>query len=140
MIAMMVLVGSIAVTTRAQSIRHRQMNASIPFQFNVGDKTLPAGEYTVHQLNPGSDVATLQIRSKDGSNSAVVQMISATRFRQESARLIFRRYGNRYFFAQAWVDLENSGLEAPKSRAERAARSEMAGIKAKTETVALRNR
>jgi hypothetical protein len=49
------------------------------------------------------------------------------------------RTGNHYFFAEAWVDGENSGLQVSKSRAERSAEREIAGM-AKIEAVALRNR
>jgi hypothetical protein len=115
-----------------------QLIANIPFQFSVGNKTLPAGEYTVRQVNPASDHAVLQLRSKDGSAGAMIQMGSVIGRAQENGKLIFRRYDNHYFFAQAWVDGENSGLQAARSRAERATEREMAGINAKTESVALR--
>ncbi len=137
MIAMIILVGSMAVAAQAQTGGRTQLIANIPFQFSVGKKTLPAGEYTVRQVNPASDHAVLQLRSKDGSAIAMVQMGSVTGKAQESAKLIFNRYGNKYFFAQAWVDREKSGLEAPKSRAERAVERELAGIKMATESVAL---
>jgi len=137
MIAMIVLVGSMAVAAKAQTSDRTQLIASIPFPFNVGNKTLPAGEYTVTQVNPASDHAVLQLRTKDGSASAMVQMASVIGKAQESAKLIFNRYGNKYFFAQAWVDGEKSGLEASKSRAERATERELAGIKMATESVAL---
>jgi hypothetical protein len=137
MIAMIVLVGSMAVAAKAQTSGRTQLIANIPFQFNVGNKTLPAGEYTVAQVNPASDHAVLQLRSKNGRASAIVQMGSVIGKAQESAKLIFNRYGNQYFFAQAWVDGDNTGFEAPKSRAERAGKREIAGIKAKTEAVAL---
>jgi hypothetical protein len=139
MIAMIILVGSMAVAARAQTSGRIQLTASIPFQFNVGNKTLPAGEYTVVQVNSASG-AILQIRSKDGRAGALVLTISVTGKTQESAKLIFRRYENRYFLAQAWVDGDDTGFETSKSRAERAAEREIAGIKAKTEAVALRNR
>lgn len=140
LIAMIVLVGSMAVAAKAQTSGRTQLIANIPFQFNVGNKTLPAGEYTVTQVNPASDHAVLQLRSKDGSAGAMVQMGSVIGKAQESAKLIFNRYGNHYFFAQAWVDGDNTGLQAPKAQAERVAERELAGIKAKTEVVALRNR
>ena len=140
MIAMIVLVGSMAVAAQAQTSGRTQLMANIPFEFNVGGKTLPAGEYAVAQVNPASDHAVLQLRSKDGRASAMVQMGSVIGKAQESAKLIFNRYGNRYFFAQAWVDSDKTGLEVPKSRAERAAGREIAGIRANTESVALRNR
>jgi hypothetical protein len=137
--AMIVLVGSMAVAAQAQTSGRTQLIANIPFEFNVGNKTMPAGEYTASQVNPASDHAVLQLRSRNGS-SAMVQMGSVIGKAQEGAKLIFNRYGNQYFFAQAWVDGDNTGLQAPKSRAERATKREMAGIKPKTEAVALRNR
>ena len=54
---------------------------------------------------------------------------------QERAKLVFHRYGNQYFFAQAWVDRQKTGLEAPKSRAEQAAEHELTAIKMATESV-----
>ena len=57
--AMFVLVGSMAVAAQAQSSGHTQLIANIPFAFSVGNKTLPAGEYTVVQVNPASDHAVL---------------------------------------------------------------------------------
>ena len=138
--AMIVLVGSMALAVRAQTSGRRQLMANIPFQFHVGNKTLPAGEYTVVQVNPASDRAILQLRRKDGRAGAMVQTTSVIGKTQESAKLVFRRYENQYFFAQAWVDGDNTGFETHKSRAERAAEREIAGIKAKTEAVALRNR
>lgn len=140
MIAMIVLVGSMAVAARAQTSGRTQLIANIPFQFNVGNKTMPAGEYTVTQVNPASDHAVLQLRSKYGRAGATVQMTSVIGKTQESAKLIFRRYDNHYFFAQAWVDGDNTGFEAMKSRAERAAKREIAGLEATTEAVALRKR
>src|SRR3984893_3627133 len=140
MIAMIVLLGSMAVAAQAQSSGRTQLIANIPFDFSVGNKTLPAGEYTVAQVNPASDHAVLQLRSRDGRAAAMVQMTSVIGKARESSKLSFNRYGEHYFFAQAWVDGDNTGLQAPKSRAERAAEGELAGLKAKTESVALRNR
>jgi hypothetical protein len=54
---------------------------------------------------------------------------------QERAKLVFHRYVNQYFFAQAWVDGEKTGLEASKSRAERAAGHELTANKMVTASV-----
>jgi hypothetical protein len=136
-IAMFMLVGSMAVAAQAQSSGGAKLIANIPFEFNAGNKTLPAGEYTVTQVNPGSDQAILQIRNEDGSASAMVQMTTVIGTATESAKLIFNRYGDRYFFAQAWVDGDESGLRAAKPASERVVERELAGTRARTETVAL---
>ncbi len=92
LIALMILIGSMAVAAKAQTGGRRQLIANIPFQFNVGDKTLPAGEYTVSQVNPASDLAVLQLRTKDCSAGAMVQMSSVIGKAQNGARLVFHRY------------------------------------------------
>jgi len=139
MIALAVLVCSMAVAANAQNRGHRLV-ANVPFQFNVGNKTLPAGEYTIAQTNPSSDLAVLQIRTKDGSQSVLVQMNPVVGKISDSSTLIFRRYGNKYFFAQAWIDGNGEGLSAPSSRSERATQKEMAALGVKTEMIALGKR
>jgi hypothetical protein len=137
MIALLVLVGSMAVAAKAQNGGGTQLVANIPFQFSVGNQTLPAAEYSVRQINPDSDHAVLQLRSKDGRAGAMVQVDSVIGKAKESAQLTFRRYGNKYFFAQAWIDGDNTGMQALKSKAERAAENELGALRPKTETVAL---
>ncbi len=139
MIALAVLVGSMAVAANAQN-NGRRLVANVPFQFNVGDQTMPAGEYTIAQINPSSDLAVLQIRAKDGSQSVLVQMNSTIGKTADASALVFRRYGNKYFFGQVWIDGDNEGLQMPSSRSERAAREEMAALGVKTEMIALRTR
>ena len=140
MIALLVLVGSMAVAAQAQTSGRRQLIANIPFQFNVGNKTLPAGEYSVRQVNPDSDCGVLLLSSRDGNASAMIQVVSVIGKAPETAKLTFHRYGNKYFFAQGWIGGDNTGMQAPKSKSERAAESELAGLQSKTETVALRAR
>lgn len=140
LIAMIVLVGSMAVAAKAQTTSHTQLRASIPFQFNVGDKTLPAGEYSVLSVNADSANVTVKIESRDGKTSAFVQMMTVTGKVRESAKLTFRRYGNQYFFAAAWINGDKSGLQTEPSRAERSIGRELAGIKIATESVALTGR
>jgi hypothetical protein len=134
MVALLVLVGSMAVAAQAQN-NNRRLVAKIPFQFNVGDKTLPAGEYTVTQTNPSSDRAVLQVRSKDGRSSATIQMNNAIGKASERARLVFNRYDNQHYFAAAWIDGDASGLQARKSQAERATERELAELRVRRESV-----
>ena len=140
MIALIVLVGSMAIAAKAQIGGRTQFVANIPFQFSVGNSTLPAGEYVISKVNPTVDPGVLAFRSIDGSCHALIQMNSAQGKAQESAKLIFHRYGNKYLFAQAWIDGDNTGMQAPTSKAEHAAESKIAGLQPKTETVALRAR
>jgi hypothetical protein len=119
-IAIIIVCGSFAITGNAQTSVSQTMRARIPFAFTVGDKTLPAGVYTVSILNPASDRKVLQIRSEDGHVSAIVQTVRAKDALAGHARLVFRRYGESYYFAKAQMTGEATSLAATKTRAERA--------------------
>ena len=129
------LIGLFAAVPAKAQLGNQRLTASIPFEFKAGNKTLPAGEYVVRQVNGSSRI--LHLRSKDGRTNAMVQVIPVTGGIQKSAKLIFHRYGNRYFFAQAWMVGESSGLEAPKTLRERAIERELAGMRATNEEIAL---
>lgn len=124
-------------TVKAQTSGRTELRANIPFAFSVGEKSFPAGEYTVRCTNPASTGNVLQLRNKHGNSSVLVHTSSVIGKTQDNARLVFNRYGDRYFFAQAWLPADNTGMQAPKSRSERATAKELASIERATETVAL---
>lgn len=140
LVSMIILVASMAVAAQAQTSGSARLIANIPFDFKVGDKTLPAGEYTVRQVNPASDRVVLQISTSDGRTLAMVQMNSIAGKTDESTRLVFNRYGDQHFLAEAWIAGEGIGLKALRTRAERAVEREMAGMKPGKEDVALMSR
>jgi hypothetical protein len=136
-IAMLVLVGSMGAVAQAQSVRPAAVRVSIPFQFNVGNTTMPAGDYLIRQLNPATGSDTLQISRRDGSANAIVNMIGAIGNGQPLTKVIFRRYGNQHYFGEVWIDGDKDGLQAPRSKAERGTQKELAALSVRMETVTL---
>ena len=118
-IAIMMLLAVVASTAGAQVFESKMMRARIPFAFNVGNTTLPAGEYTVTVVNPSSDRRVLRLRSRDGRSSAIIQTNSAKSSEAENAKLVFNRYGDTYFFAKAQMAGDLTMLTAVKTSAER---------------------
>ena len=60
-------IATAVVSANAQS--SNQLTSNIPFEFIVGNETLPAGAYTVRSVNDQGNA--LAIQSRDGENSAV---------------------------------------------------------------------
>jgi hypothetical protein len=118
-IAILMFMGVLTITAEAQALGSQKMRARIPFSFNVGRTELPAGEYTVRVLNPNSDRKVLQIRSADGKLSALIHTSELNTNTQEQTKLVFNRYGSKYFFAQAQIAGESTTLAAIKTSAER---------------------
>lgn len=137
-IAIMMFLAVVTITAEAQVGGSKQLRAQIPFAFNVGKKTLPAGEYTVTVINPNADRSILQIRSKDGRVSAHVQTIGIKSDNADAAKLVFNCYGDTYYFAQAQMAGDSTRLAAVKTSAERNKQHEVArnGSKSTVEILA----
>jgi hypothetical protein len=60
LVSMFTLCAAVATANAQLSIPIR---AEIPFDFNVGDKKLPAGEYTFSRLSGFSDSRTMSVSS-----------------------------------------------------------------------------
>ena len=119
LIALTLFAGLMVSATQAQSI---MLKADIPFDFVVGEKRLPSGEYHVKSLNQ----VTMQIQSKDARSTAIVLTTGMQAAKiSDVGKLIFNRYGDQYFLSRIWVPSSATGRELHKSRLERevAARS-----------------
>jgi hypothetical protein len=97
------------------------LRAQVPFDFHIGDKMVPSGDYTVAAAN--DDGSALRIRSASGRECATT-LANAKQAKvnaKSSPRLVFHKYGEQYFLAAVWGDGE-TGREIPESGRERALR------------------
>jgi hypothetical protein len=110
--ASLLVLCSMAATQAARA--QQPMVASIPFAFVVGNTTLPAGDYRVQVLDRNSKV--LLIHCSDSSASAIV-ITNAAQAKELSSesKLVFNRYGNRYFLSQVWTAGSIHGRQLLKS-------------------------
>jgi hypothetical protein len=110
------------VSANGQSNANRVV-ANVPFEFSVGYKALPAGAYSVQSI---VSCDGLLIQSADGKTSAL-RLSDATRQIKDKpkARLVFHRYGERYFLAEVWNGVDNTGRQLRKSQEERALANEL---------------
>lgn len=133
---MLMLIVVIALATAVASANAQSSNkvvADVPFEFSVGYKALPAGEYSVQTV--ASSGNALLIRSADAKVSALRLSEATDRMKNKShARLVFHRYGERYFLAEVWNGADTSGRQLLKSLEERAIERELASISSKSET------
>lgn len=131
---MLVLVVVLAFATAVVSAnaQSNRVVADIPFEFSVGSKTLPAGEYSAKASDTG---CTIMVQSADEKDSAIRLTNSITPPNSKThARLVFHRYGQRYFLAEVWSGADSGGRQLLESREERAIERELAMISAKSET------
>ena len=134
-LAIIILAGAFTISAQAQTSGGQKVVANIPFAFNVANTNLPAGKYTITVLNRSSDRKILQIRSANGRSSAVIQTTDVIGNVSDDAKLVFQRYGDQYFFAQAQMAGDSTSLAAVKSKSAERAQKQAAAIAGKKSVV-----
>ena len=86
--------------------------ADVPFAFSVAGETFPAGHYIVSQKNEMLRIFNHQIRG------VYVPVHPALRTKSDGSKLVFHRYGDRYFLSAVWVTGNSTGEELFPSNAE----------------------
>lgn len=114
MLSLLLTLTAVSVSAQFQ----RSKVANIPFSFIVGGRTLPAGEYTVKSNRKDHDDVWL-VQSRDGHASALFTTMSVRSIEiQEKSKLVFHKYGDRYFLSQIWTLGDISGRELLMHRLE----------------------
>ncbi len=130
---LMIVVAMAFVTAAAYGQSTQRAVAKIPFEFVVGDKSLPAGEYGVAAFNASGEI--LKIRSTEDNQTALRLTTPITcASAPDKGKLVFHRYANHYFLTEVWSAGESRGRQLLKSKQERAIEREMAAISSRSES------
>ena len=116
-----------AISVVAQSSRS---TTNIPFSFTIGDKTLPAGSYSIEPYRRNSDNVWL-VQSRDGGTSVLFNTNASRSQTEKKNVLVFRNRGGQYFLSQIWTGDGNSGRELTLPRT----KDELAKNNSASETV-----
>ena len=104
---LIVLIGIIASQAQAQPKRKVTLEASVPFEFVVGNRAYPAGRYTF-EMATGTPKNTdrsgvLVVRSRERKlYTAVATTVTADQNPHDGHKLIFVRSGDRVFLSKVW--------------------------------------
>lgn len=104
----------VAACANAQSLK---VTANVPFDFAVDKAAMPAGAYSIDSLSSNSKA--LVIRNHD-AGVQMIQLANAASSLNASpdTKLVFHRYGERYFLSQIWVQGETEGRQLRTSKRE----------------------
>ena len=103
---------SAAMPARAQASRPAMLKGNVPFEFVAGDRTIPAGTYSIQLAERYMCVTDANGQRLD----AVITNPRQSNRKDEQPRLVFRQYGDRYFLSQIWT--RSHRLDLPMPRAE----------------------
>ncbi len=96
------------------------VQATMPFEFTVGNKLLPSGTYTIIPVR--DDV--IEIQNSDKKVFILSPTSPDSRQLPNGAALIFDKYQNRYFLREVLAGSFALNVELPKPKSEKKARTQ----------------
>ena len=92
------LLTAASLMAQAGAFAQSRLEATIPFNFTVGEHELPAGTYAIDHIMP----RLISVRGWNGNKvvGAVAPIISSEIDSKDSCKLIFNKYGDHYFLSE----------------------------------------
>jgi hypothetical protein len=98
------------------------LRAEVDFDFHVGNKRMPKGDYRIESVNNG----LIRVTNVKSGKSATIPVVVDKMTNKPKTKLGFRRYGDQYFLRRIW-DGQNEILEIKRSKAEKKAAKAVKG-------------
>ena len=97
----LVNLGMSALLSPVALLAQSQLNATIPFDFTIGAKSFPAGDYSVRQVSE----CVLLIQSLKGGSGVMTMVQPADKTAKDGTPVLtFNRYGDSYFLSKVAGD------------------------------------
>lgn len=109
------LVCLLSASAQSVPVVNFRIQAKIPFDFQIGSKKFPKGEYTIESVNT---TGLMRISNAKGKKSITFTAIRDKQNAKIKSRLGFRRYGEQYFLRKVW-DGQDAIFELERSSAEK---------------------
>ncbi len=92
--------------------------AKVPFAFTVADKTLPAGDYVISAPETNNP-KLLEVHQEKGPLGVLVMTEDASASQKPvKTELVFKRFGDKEFLYQVWMEGSDTGSQVVQSREE----------------------
>lgn len=101
----------------AAQAQQNGVKADVPFDFVVGDRAYPAGEYTLRAALNGAGIIRLE-NVQEVTAAFVPSNPCSKAMPSTETKLVFHRMGGHYFLYQVWTAGNSTGREFAKGRIE----------------------
>jgi hypothetical protein len=91
--------------------------AEIPFDFICQRQVMPRGAYTISIVLE----RFIELSSRDGKTHVISLIEPDDKVGRPGTKLVFHRYGDRYFLNEFQTETREFGIKLPKSKAEQQA-------------------
>ena len=114
------------VTAGGALAQGRAVRATVPFDFTIGDKLLPAGNYEITKVSSGA----IEIQNRDRHVAVFAATTYDSHESRDGSKLVFDKYGDRYFLSEVLCQPSAINVDLAPSKAEKQARMQLAALHA----------
>jgi hypothetical protein len=117
------LLTAVSLMAPVGAFAQSRQQATIPFNFTVGQRVLPAGTYVIAHVGSG----VISVRGWKGKElvSVMTPVTAAEQIRKNSNKLVFHKYGDQYFLSEIRGEVgESSGKLSTSALEQRVQREE----------------
>jgi hypothetical protein len=94
------------LATNALGQTGKTVKANVKFDFHIGERLYPAGEYRIESIGSMSETI-LQIRSVgDTNNNRIIIANQSNAGKRQAPILVFQKYGENYFLTEIFLGTE----------------------------------
>jgi len=87
------------LTTNASGQTRKTLNATVKFDFQIGDRAYPAGEYRIESISQSDNVLRIQ-NVADANKAEIILANHSLPATTHTPKLVFLKDGERYLLAQ----------------------------------------
>jgi hypothetical protein len=117
LILIAIAVFTTALTTNASGQTGKTLRANVKFDFQIGDRIYPAGEYRIETIS--TDHVLLITSVGDANKKQIILAGYSNRSKRQTPKLVFQKYGESYFLTQIFFDYGEWGYSIHPSRRQR---------------------
>jgi hypothetical protein len=110
----------------AGAFAQTRQQATIPFDFTVGQRLLPAGTYVIKHL--GSGMILVQGWKGKELVGAITLITQGNNVRKDADKLVFHKYGDQYFLSEIRGELGETSSKVGTSKLEQRLQREQAAV------------
>ena len=114
------------LTTTAFGQTGKAVTVNVKFDFRIGDRIYPAGEYRIESVSSQADNVLLIRNVGDPNRTQLILAIHLDAGKERAPKLVFLKDGESYFLMQIFLDSERWGYSIRPSRRQRASEKDLA--------------
>ena len=115
-----------ALTTNASGQTAKTVRANVKFDFQIGDRIYPAGEYRIESISGLSDNILLIRSVRDANERHFIAANHSNAGKRQTPKLVFQKYGESYFLTNIVLDSGQWGYSIRPSRHQRESEKNLA--------------